>query len=95
VVVRVITAKPADELTEFFKNKKFRFTSLTGESADGAVNVLFTVIKRERLQETINAIKTHNPNAMYTVEGVKAVKDGEIADDRSFSRRIFRTGVRH
>lgn len=90
VVVRVITAKPANELLDFFRDKKMRFTNIPGESGDGPVSVLFTVIKRERLQETIMAIKKYNPQALYTVEGVKKVSDGEIVDDRGFSRRIFR-----
>lgn len=92
VVVRVITAKPATALIEFFKEKKQRFTSVPGESADGPVNVLFTVIKRDRLPEIIQAIKRYNPQAMYTVEGVKKVSDGEVVDDKGFSRRIFRMG---
>ncbi|WP_420577523.1 DUF2179 domain-containing protein [Ekhidna sp.] len=92
VVVRVITAKPADELIGFFREKHMRFTSLEGESGDGPVNVLFTVMKRERLPVIIEAIKKHNPQALYTVEGVKKVGDGELVDDRGFSRRIFRLG---
>ena len=90
VVVRVITAKPADELIGFFREKQMRYTSLEGESGDGPVNVLFTVMKRERLPVIIEAIKKHNPQALYTVEGVKKVGDGEIVDDRGFSRRLFR-----
>lgn len=92
VVVRVITAKPADELISFFREKHMRFTSLEGESGDGPVNVLFTVMKRERLPVILEAIKKHNPQALYTVEGVKKVGDGELVDDRGFSRRIFRLG---
>ena len=92
VVVRVITAKPADELIGFFREKHMRFTSLEGESGDGPVNVLFTVMKRERLPVILEAIKKHNPQALSTVEGVKKVGDGELVDDRGFSRRIFRLG---
>ena len=94
VVVRIITAKPANELSDFFASKSMRFTNVAGESADGPVSVLFTVIKREKLSDTIEAIKKYNPNALYTVEGVKAVRDGEVSDDRGFSRRMFRSGVR-
>ncbi|MEP0987736.1 DUF2179 domain-containing protein [Ekhidna sp.] len=90
VVVRVITAKPADELISFFKEQNMRFTNLEATSGDGPVNVLFTVIKRERLPHTVGAIRKHNPQALYTVEGVKKVSDGEVMDDKGFSRRIFR-----
>jgi uncharacterized protein YebE (UPF0316 family) len=90
VVVRVITGKPADDLVTFFKEQNMRFTNLEATSGDGPVNVLFTVIKRERLPHTVAAIKKYNPQALYTVEGVKKVSDGEVMDDKGFSRRIFR-----
>jgi uncharacterized membrane-anchored protein YitT (DUF2179 family) len=93
VVVRVITAKPANELIAFFKERNMRFTSLEAESGNGPVNVLFTVNKREKLPEIIAAIRKYNPQALYTVEGVKKVSDGEVVDDRGFSKRIFRFGV--
>ncbi|GAB4236524.1 MAG: DUF2179 domain-containing protein [Ekhidna sp.] len=92
VVVRVITAKPADDLLGFFKEKEMRYTNLAAESGDGPVNVIFTVMKRERLPSIIEAIKRYNPQALYTVEGVKKVSDGEVVDDKGFSRRIFRLG---
>lgn len=67
-----------------------RFTNLEATSGDGPVNVLFTVLKRDRLPEMIMAINRYNPQALYTVEAVKKVSDGEVVDDRGFSRRIFR-----
>ncbi|WP_421889716.1 DUF2179 domain-containing protein [Marinoscillum sp.] len=91
VVVRVITRQPARELIEYFREKSFRFSSVDATSEEGAVNIIFTVIKREALPSTIKVIKTYNPKAFYTVEGVKKVSDDEILDERSFTtRRIFR-----
>ncbi len=91
VVVRVITRQPAKELIEYFRENSFRFSSVDATSEEGAVNIIFTVIKREALPKTIKVIKTYNPKAFYTVEGVKKVSDDEILDERSFTtRRIFR-----
>ena len=91
VVVRVITRQPAVELLEYFKEKSFRFSSVDAVSEEGPVNIIFTVIKREALPKTIQVIKTYNPMAFYTVEGVKKVSDDEVLDERSFvARGIFR-----
>jgi uncharacterized protein YebE (UPF0316 family) len=91
VVVRVITSMPANELIDHLKTSGFRYWSLDADSEEGRVNVLFTVVKREVLKETISIIKEHNPNAFYTVEGVKKVSDGENPAEGGFSsgRRFF------
>lgn len=83
VVVRIITKLPADELITFFKENGFRYSSLDGQGNKGKVNVIFTVIKREDLKDMIFNIKHFNPNAFYTIEGVKKVSDEDLATDAS------------
>ncbi len=92
VVVRAITRKPADELIQFLTANGYRYSNVDAMSDDGEVNVLFTVVKREKLKETIEAIKRYNPQAFYTVEGVKQVSDDDYTGDRGFwfRRNIFR-----
>ena len=83
VVVRIITKRQANELIEFFQNSGFRYSSLDGEGNSGKVNVIFTVIKREDLKDMITNIKLYNPNAFYTIEGVKKVSDEDLVTDSS------------
>ena len=78
VVVRIITVRPADELIQYFSENKYRYSSINAVSEEGPVNVLFTVIKRQNLKNTIETIKEFNPRAFYTVEGVKKVSDGGL-----------------
>lgn len=85
VVVRVITQVPAGELIEYLREKGYKSTILDAETSEGKVNILFTVIKREILPQTISVIKKFNPNAFYTVEGVKRVSDDDISDEKGFS----------
>lgn len=87
VVVRVITQKDDAELIQFMNENNFRYSNVSADSENGAVNILFTVIKREKLQETLQAVKRFNPQAFYTVEGVKKVSDDEIANEKGF---VFR-----
>lgn len=87
VVIRVITRQPADTLIEFFTRNGYRYSSVNATSDEGDVNVLFTVIKREKLKMTIAEIKRYNPQAFYTVEGVKRVSDDDVADEKGFGFR--------
>lgn len=83
VVVRIITKLPAQELISFFNENGFRYSSLDGQGNAGKVNVIFTVIKREDLKAMITNIKLYNPNAFYTIEGVKKVSDEDLVTDSS------------
>lgn len=91
VVVRVITAKPADDLVDYLREKDYRFSSLDAIGKDGKVNVIFMVVKRDVLPELIPAIKAFNPNAFYSVEGVKKVSDEELIGNESsrFTSRLL------
>lgn len=80
VVVRVITQNPADELIEFLKQKDYRYSNIDAESNTGKVNILFSVVRREELPEYIQSINRYNPQAFYTVEGVKRVSDDDSLD---------------
>jgi uncharacterized protein YebE (UPF0316 family) len=93
VVVRVITQKPADALIDFFRDGKYRFSVVDAHSDQGDVSIIFTVIKRELLPRVIANVKSFNPNAFYTVEGVKKVSDDEIADEKGFLFRKKLTSI--
>lgn len=92
VVIRVITQKTDAELIEFLKHKNFRYANVDAESENGPVNILFTVIKRDQLKDTLLTIKKYNPQAFYTVEGVKKVSDDDIANEKGFVFRQKFTG---
>lgn len=81
VVVRIITKLPADGLINFLQKNDYRYSSLDAQGNSGKVNVIFTVIKREFLKDLLPNIKAHNPQAFYTIEGVKKVSDEDIVSD--------------
>ena len=92
VLVRVITVEPIPELIEFMKEKNYRFTSVGAEGRYGKVNLLFTVMKREMLQEFVEKVKSFNDKAFYTIESVKRISDDDlnIAEDRpNFKTRVL------
>lgn len=79
VVVRVITALPANDLIEYLDKKNHRYSNIDATGNDGKVNIIFTVVKRNILKELIPKIHEYNPKAFFTIEGVKKVSDEDVS----------------
>src|SRR5690606_5020840 len=92
VLVRVITVEPMPELIDFMKERNYRFTNVGAEGRYGKVNLLFTVMKRDLLQEYITKVKECNDKAFYTIESVRRISEDDInvtEDSTGFTTRIF------
>ncbi len=77
VLVRVVPKKDTSELIEHLRDLKFGVTVVNAEGAMGTkVKIVFTIIKRKNVPRVIEAINHYNPNAFYTIEEIKAVKEG-------------------
>jgi uncharacterized protein YebE (UPF0316 family) len=71
LLLRVITALPADDLMEALRARGFGVTLLGARGSQGDVSVLFTLIKRKNLPDALALVHEHNPHAFYTVEDVR------------------------
>lgn len=92
VLVRVITVAPMPELIDFMKERNYRFTNVGAEGRYGKVNLLFTVMKRDLLQEYIRKVKECNDKAFYTIESVRRISEDDLnvtEDSTGFTTRIF------
>lgn len=72
VIIRIITRKDILELLQFLKMRNFRFTSVNANGPDGHENLVFTVIKREHLDDLLRQLSILLPTAFYTIENVKS-----------------------
>lgn len=75
VIVRVITRMEASLLVDALRSEKFAITSIDAEGKDGAVKVIFGIIRRKDLKRFINIVNQYNPMAFYTIEDVREVKN--------------------
>ncbi|MFH1360369.1 MAG: DUF2179 domain-containing protein [Candidatus Omnitrophota bacterium] len=75
-VVRVITKQDAASLIECLKEEGYGVTSVDAQGTTGKVNVIYTIINRCDHKHVINMIHQFNPRAFYSVEDIKAVKEG-------------------
>lgn len=76
VVVRVITTRDARNLVESLRGQNFGVTTMDAEGASGAVKVILTISRREDLPRAVALIHKFQPNAFFTVEEIKSVKEG-------------------
>ncbi|MCC5921064.1 MAG: DUF2179 domain-containing protein [Cyclobacteriaceae bacterium] len=89
VVVRTITKTDSDDLCRFLRRRKYRYANIPSQGPEGDVNVVFAVVKRDRLNEVLSKVREYNPHAFYTVEGVKSVKEFEELPLQPISSGIF------
>ncbi|MFA5517612.1 MAG: DUF2179 domain-containing protein [Desulfuromonadales bacterium] len=75
LLIRVITRREAEDLVKFLWKSGYGVTSMDARGETGPVKVIFTIVKRRKLAETVAIIKRFNPNAFYTIEDVRFVNE--------------------
>ncbi len=90
VVVRVITRAPVSDLIIWLNDNHYRYSNVQAEENQGDANVLFTVVKRSKLEDLLKAVRYFHPEAFYTVEGVKRVSDDDLPIDKR-KNQVVRT----
>jgi len=98
-VVRIITAKQSDQLVAALNAADFGVTCMDASGATGPVRVIFTIVKRNQMDEVVNILRQHDAHLFYTVEDVRAVEKGvfrrERRDRAAARREIVRPRLPH
>jgi len=89
VAVRVMTHRDPGKFIEALRERNFGVTHLTGEGGKGPVHVVFTIIERSRLERVARLIQTYHPNAFYTIEDTKAVREGVFPQSEHWLNRVM------
>jgi len=84
VLVRIIPKKDTTELIEYMKSQNFGLTIMDAKGSTGDVKVIMSIMDRKDTKELILTINKLNPHAFYSIEDVRAVKEG-----------VFRSRTRH
>ena len=85
VLLRVIPQKDTNELINYLREHKYGVTSVEVEGMKGRIQMIFSIIKRKDVKEYIEIVQRFNPNAFYTIEDIKAIKEGYFKSHRTFS----------
>lgn len=76
VVIRIITQKAAAELIELLKSEGYGVTHVDAQGAQGPVKIIFTIVKRKNIEHVLEIIRSDNPQAFFTIEDVRSVREG-------------------
>ncbi len=90
LVLRIILAKGAHELTSALRNAGFGVTSVEGEGAQGAVQLLYTVVQRKDFNRVASIIHEICPGAFFSVEEVRSSEMGIFPRSPIMSARVSR-----
>ncbi|MCD6181642.1 MAG: DUF2179 domain-containing protein [Candidatus Cloacimonetes bacterium] len=95
-LIRIITRKDATQLIADFRARGFRVTNVPATANSGKVEILFLPVLRKDIPSVIAKVEAHNPNAVYTIEDVRAVSQSALPkrgyhakDGRPRQRKIF------
>ena len=83
VSLRIITRSGADELIGALRESHFGVTSIDAEGATGPVKIIYMLLWRQDLDKAISFVKHFNPNAFYSVEDIRFVREGVFAQRQS------------
>lgn len=83
-IIRVITAKPADDLIKRLRQYGYGVTSIAAHGALSEVTIIFMVVKRTKISHLITLIRDFNPNTFYTIEDVRSASEGIFPFEPSF-----------
>ncbi|MBN2192010.1 MAG: DUF2179 domain-containing protein [Polyangiaceae bacterium] len=75
-VVRIIPRRSVTELIACLRKEGFGVTVVDAEGASGKVQIVFTIVRRKTLPAVVELINHHNPHAFFTIEDVRAVREG-------------------
>jgi uncharacterized protein YebE (UPF0316 family) len=76
-IIRFVTAGDTRDFLGLLSKRGFRLTRVKGEGSKGPVDVVFSVVNRRSVNEMLALLKTHRPDAFYSIEDVRLAKDFE------------------
>jgi len=94
VIVRIISQKDATEMIDNLRDYGLRITVLDAIGNNGPVSVIFLISRRQELANITQIVESTNPLAIFTVEGVKSVRDvSQIIPGKQPIRFSFLPGI--
>lgn len=76
LLIRVITQQDSVELIKLLRSKGFGVTNIDAQGAEGKVQILYVIIKRQDYGKVAEAIQRFNPKSFFTVSDAGWVSQG-------------------
>jgi uncharacterized protein YebE (UPF0316 family) len=75
VIIRIISQRDAHLMVDNLRDGGYRLTVLDAEGSHGPVSVIFIISRRQEIANITEIVERTNPMAVFTIEGVKRVRD--------------------
>jgi uncharacterized protein YebE (UPF0316 family) len=75
-MIRIFTHNKGMELVKSLNSNGYGATSVEAQGAREKVYLIYTIVKRHELAKVLEVIYQFNPKAFYTIEDIKAAKEG-------------------
>ncbi|MDD5087087.1 MAG: DUF5698 domain-containing protein [Candidatus Nanoarchaeia archaeon] len=83
IKLRIITKKNLAKMIEDLRPTKYVFISNSVNSSHGKIKIINAFLERKYLKKVIKRVKDRDPNAFYTIEDLKMIKE-EPKEKRHF-----------
>lgn len=90
VVVRVFTRREVEALVAALGAEGHGVTQISGEGLTGPVSIVNVVVSRKKTSRVLDLLRTHNPDAFYTIEPIASARASERPPTRTFFPRFAR-----
>lgn len=84
--VRIITHRDVEELIGLLKKDGYGVTQVDAQGSQGPVKIIFTIVKRKDIQNVLDIIRSCHPQAFYTIEDIRSVRQGIFPIAKSINR---------
>jgi uncharacterized protein YebE (UPF0316 family) len=88
VVVHVVSTNDGAELAESLRWAGYGVTALEASGASGPVQLVFTIIPRNQLNQVMSIIKRWDPKAFYSVGDLRAATNSVLPSRRRMARIV-------
>jgi uncharacterized protein YebE (UPF0316 family) len=75
-MIRIFTHENGMDLVRLLNSNGFGATTIEAHGAKERVHIIYSIVQREELAKVLNVINKFNPKAFFTIEDIKAVKEG-------------------
>jgi len=89
VIIRVILQKGGEELAKNLHTAGFGITTVDGEGANGAVKLVYTIVKRKDVSQVTGIIHQVCPKAFFSIEDVRSTEEGVFPNRTAGFQNLF------
>ena len=88
LIIRIISNENIDHFKKYLIDNNLRYSIIGSEGVAGQETILFTVIKRENLEQLEKVLQRDMPGSFYTVESVKSAVETNLLSEKPSRRGI-------